>query len=68
MGNCSACCGKADSNEVTTEKYMNKSGKTKDGEQFMEDIETKQAPEVNLLINLIPHRKEEWEVKLKWKK
>ena len=41
MGNCSACCGKADSNEVTTEKYMNKSGKTRDGEGLMEDIDTR---------------------------
>jgi hypothetical protein len=24
MGNCSSCCGKADSNEIVTEKSLNK--------------------------------------------
>lgn len=50
MGNCSACCGKADSNEVTTEKYMNKTGKTKDGQGYEEDMSgSLQEPKVRFL-------------------
>ena len=38
MGNCAACCGKADPNEINTEKQMRKSGNTKEGEQLIEEI------------------------------
>ena len=38
MGNCSACCGKTDTNEVTTEKSMNR-GKTKDANGYMDGMD-----------------------------
>jgi hypothetical protein len=42
MGNCGACCGKADTNEIITEKHQKQKGVNNANDLLINDIKTKE--------------------------
>jgi hypothetical protein len=39
MGNCATCCGKADANEVQTERNTKGRGKNTDADKLLDEIQ-----------------------------